>query len=394
VTFTHTATAGNASTVTIVSGNGQDAAAGSVLPDPLVVRVLDENGNPIVDRPVSWVVGAGGGTANPATSNTNGEGLATSRWTLGPTPGNNTLNAVVSGVGTAPFTATATGVGSPSNLAVITQPPASITVGATLSPGPVVQIRDNAGHDLAVPGVEVTVSVSSGRGQLEGTRTVATDANGRAAFNDLRITGASGSHKLIFAADGYRSATSNKIEVEKASTTTAVTDDPDPTNPGEAVTVSVTVSSPAGTPTGEVEISANGSPSCTVAAPQGSCQVTPTSSGDITATYKGSDVFGSSSATTPHQVNPPVNNPPVAAFNHADCVAGTACQFTDVSTDPEGNSTIVAWTWDFGDFTDVSHDQNPTHNYLVGAGFSYQVTLTVTDNQGATNSTVQAVPVQ
>jgi hypothetical protein len=180
----------------------------------------------------------------------------------------------------------------------------------------VVQIRDNAGHDLSVGGVEVTVSVSSGRGQLQGTRTVATDASGRATFGDLRITGATGSHKLIFAADGYRSVTSNKIEVEKASTTVAVTDDPDPTNPGDPVTVSVTVSSPAGTPTGEVEISANGSPSCTVAAPQGTCQVAPTSSGNITATYKGSDVFESSSASTSHQVNepppPPVNQPPVA----------------------------------------------------------------------------------
>jgi PKD repeat protein len=401
VTFTHIATAGNASTVTIISGNNQDAPAGSQLPQPLVVRVLDQDGNPIVGRAVSWVVGTGGGSANPQTSNTGSDGQASTQWTLGSTPGNNTLNAVVSGVGTATFSATATGTGSPSNLAVITQPPTSVTVGATLSPAPVIQIRDAAGHDLAVAGVEITATVSSGKGQLEGTRTVVTDANGRAQFNDLRITGATGSHRIIFAAEGLRSATSNKIEVEKASTTTSITsDDPDPSDPGQPVTVFFSVSSPAGTPSGEVEVSASASEKCTAPVAQGSCQLVLTGAGDRTlvATYKGDDVFASSSsAPQPHHVNeppPPANTAPTAAFTHADCVAGTSCQFTDMSTDPEGNSTIVEWTWNFGDFTEESHEQNPSHVYTVGAGFAYPVSLTVKDNQGATSTVTQPVTVE
>ncbi len=296
VTFTHNATAGNASSITIVSGDDQEGPTSSPLPQPLVVRVLDAGGNPIVDRPVSWVVGAGGGSANPATSNTGPDGQASTTWTLGPNPGSNTLNAVVSGVGTVTFSATGTGTGAPSNLAVTTQPPSSVPVGATLNPAPVVQVRDAQGHDLAVPGVEITVSLSQGNGQLNGTKTIATDANGRAQFGDLSISAGSGTHKLIFAADGFRSATSSKIEVQKiATTTTIIADDPDPSSPGQPVTVSITVSSSGGTPSGEVEISVSGSPSCTVAAPQGSCQVSPTASGDITATYKGSDIFASSS---------------------------------------------------------------------------------------------------
>ena len=85
------------------------------------------------------------------------------------------------------------------------------------------------------------------------------------------------------------------------------------------------------------------------AAPQGSCQVTPTSSGDITATYKGNDVFSSSSSTTPHQVNqpPPPNDAPTAEFTNADCVGGSPCQFTDTSTDPQGNTTIVELDLEF-----------------------------------------------
>jgi PKD domain/Bacterial Ig-like domain (group 3)/Bacterial Ig-like domain (group 1) len=400
VTFTHTAKAGNASSVNIVSGNNQEAPTGSELPQPLVVQVLDQDGNPIVGRAVSWVVGDGGGSTSAATSNTGSDGKASIQWTMGPNPGRNTLNAVVSGVGTATFTATATGTGTPSTLALTTQPPSSVTVGATLSPAPVIQVRDAGGHDVAIAGVEVTVSVSQGKGQLDGTRTVATDGNGQAQFGDLRITGATGPHKLIFAADGYRSVTSNKIEVEKVSTTTSIAaDDPDPSDPGQPVTVTFSVTSPNGTPTGTVEVSASPSETCTAPVEQGSCQLTLTGTGDrtITATYKGSDVFESSSATAPHHVNeptPPTNGPPTAAFTAPACTAGNPCQFTDSSTDPEGNSTIVGWTWNFGDGTEPSHEQNPLHTYALASPFPYPVTLTVQDNQGATNSTTQLVSVQ
>ena len=41
VTFTHTATAGSANRVEKFSGDGQSAVAGSELPNPLVVQVLD-----------------------------------------------------------------------------------------------------------------------------------------------------------------------------------------------------------------------------------------------------------------------------------------------------------------------------------------------------------------
>jgi hypothetical protein len=259
-------------------------------------------------------------------------------------------------------------------------------------------VRDGAGHDLAVPGLEITVAVASGRGQLAGTQTVTTDGNGRAQFGDLRIIGGTGSHRLIFAGEGLRSVTSNKIEVEKAATTTAITaQDPPTSDPNQPVTFSFSVtSSTPGAPSGTVEVKASDSEKCTAPAPTGSCQITFVGTGDrtVTATYSGDDVFATSSGSATHHVNepvPPPNNPPTAAFTHADCTADVPCGFTDASTDPEGNETITTWNWNFGDFG-TSTEQNPQHTFASSV-FPYHVTLTVTDNQGATSTTAQDITV-
>ncbi len=110
VTFTALATAGSPNTLLKVSGDGQSAEPGSDLNSALVVRLLDAAGNGVPNRPVSWVVAIGDGSASPATSTTDENGRASTRWTLGGA-GQNTLNAVVSGVGVVGFTATAGGGG-------------------------------------------------------------------------------------------------------------------------------------------------------------------------------------------------------------------------------------------------------------------------------------------
>ena len=359
-TFTHTAKAGNASHIEIVSGNNQEAPAGTQLPNELVVRVLDENNNPVSGRPVAWVIGAGGGSVIPETSNTNGDGQASTHWTLGGSPGSNTVNAVVSGIGSVTFSAQGTGSGSPSNLAVTTQPQSPVVIGATMNPGPVVQVRDAAGHDLSVAGVNITAGLQGSRGQLAGTTTVASDGNGRAQFTDLRVTGATGSYRLIFAADGYRSATSDKFDVVKATTTTAISGQ-GTSDPGQPVTFNFNVTSTSpGTPSGTVQIKATDSqamPSeqCTAQAPQGSCQITFTGTGDrqVTATYSGDDSFASSSVTVTQHVNepaPPPNNPPIA---NPDTYSATSGQPLTV----DAASGVLA--------NDTDPDQNPLTAHLV-----------------------------
>ena len=94
---------------------------------------------------------------------------------------------------------------------------------------------------------------------------------------------------------------------------------------------------------------------------------------------------GSTSQTVTVTATAP-NQPPSASFT-VSC-GGLTCGFTSTSGDPDG--TITAYSWTFGDGTSATV-QNPSHSYAATG--SYTVTLTVTDNQGATVSTSQTVTV-
>src|SRR5262249_14617074 len=98
-------------------------------------------------------------------------------------------------------------------LAFVTEPADTGTSGRPLDPQPVLQLKDPSGAPLARAGVSVTVQVASGEGTLQGTSSRQSDADGRVTFTDLAIVGPPGSHTLIFAADGYASATSTPVSL-------------------------------------------------------------------------------------------------------------------------------------------------------------------------------------
>ncbi|MGY0234423.1 collagenase [Longispora urticae] len=82
----------------------------------------------------------------------------------------------------------------------------------------------------------------------------------------------------------------------------------------------------------------------------------------------------------------PTNIPPTSAFDAA--VTGLSVALTDRSTDSDG--TISARSWNFGDGT-TSTATNPTKAYTTAG--TYTVTLTVTDDKGATGTSSRAVTV-
>jgi len=82
------------------------------------------------------------------------------------------------------------------------------------------------------------------------------------------------------------------------------------------------------------------------------------------------------------------NQNPQAAFT-SSCDTSGSCSFDGSgSNDPDGTITTYAWT--FGDGGTASTPQ-PSHGY--GASSTYDVTLTVTDNKGATNAVTHQVVV-
>ncbi|UCF10155.1 MAG: PKD domain-containing protein, partial [Candidatus Bipolaricaulota bacterium] len=83
-----------------------------------------------------------------------------------------------------------------------------------------------------------------------------------------------------------------------------------------------------------------------------------------------------------------INTPPVAdfSFTPTDPTTATAITFSDESLDFDG--TIEAWRWVFGDGA-TSSVQTPSHTY-DDAG-TYEVTLTVTDNEGAIDDMTREV---
>jgi len=83
----------------------------------------------------------------------------------------------------------------------------------------------------------------------------------------------------------------------------------------------------------------------------------------------------------------PVNNPPAADFGYFE--SRLKVTFMDRSIDSDG--TIVSWLWDFGDGS-TNTPQSPRHRYRMPG--TYTVTLTVTDDGGAVDSTRQTITVK
>ena len=167
IAFSATATAAHAAQLAVISGDGQVAAVSQRLGTDDIVRVTDSYGNAVAGVTIDWAIANGGGALSASTSITSSDGTATTRSTLGPTPGTQTIVAAVdaaASVARVSFSATGvTSVSPPSGSPPPPPPPPSGpaqtlvllsgdgqtgSVGSALPNLIVVQARDADGHGV------------------------------------------------------------------------------------------------------------------------------------------------------------------------------------------------------------------------------------------------------
>lgn len=144
-----------------VTGVPLQGPAGDVLAERVIVRVADASNNPLPGVTVTFTASAGA-SVSPATTVTNDDGEASTRWTLGPTPGPQVLS--VSAGGQSLQIAATAGAPRIASLAVSAGNNQTGIAGSALATGPSVITRSVAGEPVA--GVTVYFTVLSGGGSV------------------------------------------------------------------------------------------------------------------------------------------------------------------------------------------------------------------------------------
>ena len=128
------------------SGNAQSGSAGAALPQKLVVLVTDSLGNPVSATAVTWAVATGGGSLSGQTTATDPYGRVRAIWTLGITPGAQSVTATSTGLAGSPVTFTASASGTIATTTVSPQRDTIVALGATRTL--TAQAKDGAGATM------------------------------------------------------------------------------------------------------------------------------------------------------------------------------------------------------------------------------------------------------
>jgi hypothetical protein len=170
--------AGPPASIRKVEGDGLTAVYSTEV--QVVAEVIDEYGNPVdgTGRTMEFTVVAGGGGLHPSTVSVTSAGTASALWLLGQDPGTNSLSATLLET---PITATYVVTAVPPAISIHSGNDQFGPAGEMLASPIVVRLTDPAGGPLS--NIDVTFSVISGDGWVEGSRTayVRTDEEGLAA---------------------------------------------------------------------------------------------------------------------------------------------------------------------------------------------------------------------
>jgi len=349
--------------IQVVGGDGQQGQVGELLPSPIVVQVTDSAGNPVPGAAVQFVLVSAGDSADiqPATTTTDQQGHAQARMLLGDKVGLQTGEARL-GQGTNPPTASFTAVATS---AAGNQPPTAgfgwqcsqlvcqFTDASTDGDGSVTawswqfgdgasSVEQSPSHTYAAPGTyTVTLIVTDNQG----------------------ATAAPVSKQVTAGTPPQNQPPHAEFDVDCNQLTCVFSDR---STDDHAVTTWAW-------DFGDGTSSTDRNPTHTYSAPgtyHVSLTVTDGSGAQDTKTHD-----AHAEAPPP----PPENKAPVADFD-VHC-AKLDCTFTDNSRDDDG--VVVTWHWDFGDGT-TSIDPSPEHTYAERG--HYQVSLTVTDDDGASDT--------
>ncbi len=204
VTFEATGSAGAPTTVVPVEGDGQTGVVGAPLPMPPAVRVRDTFQNPVPGVTVAFQVATGGGDVEVESALTDAEGVARAgAWTLGTTPGSNTLLASVAGLAPVGFSATGE-ADAPAQVTAVGGEGQVGTVGTELPQAPAVEVADQYGNLLQ--GVPVVFAVMDGGGAIANGNAT-TDPSGVATAGTWTLGTAAGSQSLSATVSGLEPVT-------------------------------------------------------------------------------------------------------------------------------------------------------------------------------------------
>jgi hypothetical protein len=190
---------GTAFAIRIVSGDNQSANAGTMIAEPLVVRAVDANEQPLADISVGFSVATGGGQLTGFNANSGADGLVSiSGWTLGTSPGTNRVRATSIGVDPVEFTAT--GIDAVPATMEQSPAPAATAFSGNFVTGPFrIRLLDSQGTQIVAK--PVVWAIGAGNGEVYGPTTV-TDAEGYAELLAWRLGPGTGQQVLQAIVDG------------------------------------------------------------------------------------------------------------------------------------------------------------------------------------------------
>ena len=215
VTFVSIATDGESPSLAVVTQPSSTAQSGVELAVQPVVQLKAANGSDMTQGGVAVTASLASGTGTldgTVTVQTSGAGTATfSDLKITGPAGSYSLRFAAAGVIPAISSAITLSGATGSTVLLTTNPPISALDSEVFDPAvqPAVQVKDGGGNPVV--GVEVTASVASGPGTLQGQTKDTTNAQGNAKFGDLGIAGV-GSTTLTFST-GTASVTAAPVSV-------------------------------------------------------------------------------------------------------------------------------------------------------------------------------------